>query len=222
MSTQKACYLCLWNFFHHVDTFTERSWEVWWGGGEEAIKITNYIKQKLFGKEQATQYEIWMNCVSPLQSYSSHEIHAASFNAYTKSLHLYKSVLQIQIQFIFNPDKKSLVGRTCSVHRFSYFINNVKHTEVLRGGSEQLTGCKEASSPHSLTPGTTWPNRQRVATTHHPVTGWVSALYCMAAPFPQLEKKKKNTIQTAAKQHRAFFFRNQLTTSPKNVGKPSE
>lgn len=93
-------------FFYHVDTFTERSWEVWWGGGEEAIKITNYIKQNLFGKEQATRYEIWMNCVSPLWSYSSHEIRAASFDAYPKSLHLYTSVTQIQMQFVFNPGKK--------------------------------------------------------------------------------------------------------------------
>lgn len=92
-------------FFYHVDTFTERSWEVRWGKEEEAIKITNYIKQNLFGKEQATQYEIWMSCVSPLRSCSSHEVSAASFNAYTKGLHLYTSVPQIQMQFIFNPDK---------------------------------------------------------------------------------------------------------------------
>lgn len=164
-----------------------------------------------------------MNCVSPLWSYSSHEICAASFNAQTKSLHLYTSVPQIQMQFIFKLDKKSLVGGTCCVHRLSYFINNMKHTGVFHDGSEQLTGCKEASPPHCLTSVTTWPTRQRVATTHHPATGRVSALWCITAPFPQLEKKpKKQTIQTAAKQHRAFSFRNQLTTSPKNVGKPSE
>lgn len=29
------------------------------------------------------------------------------------------------MQFIFNPDKTSLVGVTCCAHRFSYFINNV-------------------------------------------------------------------------------------------------
>lgn len=31
------------DFFYHVDTFMERIWELWRGGGEEAIKITNTI-----------------------------------------------------------------------------------------------------------------------------------------------------------------------------------
>lgn len=94
------------------------------------------------------------------------------------------------MQFIFKLDKKSLVGGICCIHtRLSYFINNVKNTEVLHDGSEQLTGCKEASSPHTLTSVTTWPKRQRVATLHHPITGWDSTLCYITAPFPQLEKK---------------------------------
>lgn len=220
MSTQKACYLCLWNFFYHVDTFTERSWEVWWGGGEEAIKITSYIKQNLFGKEQAMQLKFeWTvsphyGPTAPMKSVQPHLMLILKAFTYTHLSHRYKCNSYLSLT------KKSLVGGTCCVHRLSYFINNVKHTGVLHDGSEQLTGCKEAPSPHCLTSVTTWPTRQRVATTHHHATGRVSALCCITAPFPQLEKK--NPIQTAAKQHRAFSFRNQLTTSPKNVGKPSE
>lgn len=87
------------------------------------------------------------------------------------------------MQFIFNPDKKSPAEGTCCVHRFSYFINNVKHTDVLHDGSEQLTGCKEASCPHSLTsvtkglpPQTTLPQDEFLP--------WC----CIATPFPWLEK----------------------------------
>lgn len=124
-----------------------------------------------------------MNCVSSLQSYSSHETCAASFTASAKSLHLCTSVPQTLMQFIFNPDKKSPAEGTCCVHRFSYFINNVKHTDVLHDGSEQLTGCKEASCPHSLTsvtkglpPQTTLPQDEFLP--------WC----CIATPFPWLEK----------------------------------
>lgn len=150
------------------------------------------------------------------------EVSAASFNACTKSLHLHTSVPQIQMQFIFNPDKTPLVGVTCCAHRFSYFINNVKHRKVLHDGSEQLTGCKEASSPHCLTSQsiTTWSNRWRKGCHHTPPchrTNFCPVLYCNFIPTA-----RKKPIQTAAKQHRAFSFRNQLTTSPKNVGKPSE
>lgn len=157
------------------------------------------------------QYEIWMNCVSPLQSYSSHEIHAASFNACAKSLHLYTYVPQIQMQFIFNPDKKITYWRTqiflfykqCETHRSPSWWFRTAHW-MQRSFFSPL--------PHICNHLT-----QQAKGCHHTPPCHTTGLYSNSIPTA-----RKNPIQTASKQHRAFSFRNQLTTSPKNVGKPSE